>query len=88
MVEIPKRGGGGGGGPTFGKNSQKIPYFFSDRLPYHCNTMLPFYLETSQRYYDINFYLNHKTGKSKCYKRVNFSNIFQKMSSCKHLSYL
>ena len=37
---------------------------------------------------DINFYLNHKTGKIKCYKRVNFSNIFQKMSSCKHLSYL
>ena len=25
MVEIPKRGGGG---PTFGKNSQIIPYFF------------------------------------------------------------
>ena len=23
----------GAGGPTFGKNSQKIPYFFSERLP-------------------------------------------------------
>ena len=33
MVEIPKRGGGGGG-PTFGKNSQKIPYFFSEAFPY------------------------------------------------------
>ena len=28
---LPNRGGGGG--PTFGKNSQKIPNFFSDRLP-------------------------------------------------------
>ena len=27
----------GGGGPKFGKNSQKIPYFFSDRLPYGVN---------------------------------------------------
>ena len=31
---VPKRGGGGGGGgPTFGKNSQIIPYFFSDAFP-------------------------------------------------------
>ena len=29
---LPNRGGGGGG-LTFGKNSQKIPYFFSERLP-------------------------------------------------------
>ena len=29
MVEIPKRGGWGGlGGPTFGENSQIIPYIF------------------------------------------------------------
>ena len=24
---------GGGGGPTFGKNSQKIPYFFPEAFP-------------------------------------------------------
>ena len=36
MVEIPKRGGvGGGGGPTFGKNSQKIPHFFPEAFPYY-----------------------------------------------------
>ena len=33
MVEIPKRGGWGGG-PLFGKNSQIIPYFFSEAFPY------------------------------------------------------
>ena len=32
MVEIPKRGGWGGG-PLFGKNSQKIPYFFPEAFP-------------------------------------------------------
>ena len=30
--KFPK-GGGGGGGPTFGKNSQKIPYFFPEAFP-------------------------------------------------------
>ena len=33
MVEIPKGGGGGGGGPTFGKNSQIIPYCFFEGVP-------------------------------------------------------
>ena len=32
-LKFPK-GGGGGGGPTFGKNSQKNPYFFSEAFPY------------------------------------------------------
>ena len=35
MVEIPKRGGWGG--TLFGKNSQIIPYFFSDAFPYAAN---------------------------------------------------
>ena len=41
MVEIPKRGGEGGGGPTFGKNSQIIPYFF---LRAYLSTLLPSFL--------------------------------------------
>ena len=32
------KGGEGGGGPTFGKNSQIIPYFFSDVFPNHKHT--------------------------------------------------
>ena len=30
---VPKRGGRGGGGPTLGKNSQKILFFFLDSVP-------------------------------------------------------
>ena len=29
------KGGEGGGGPTLGKNSQKIPFFFFDSVPKH-----------------------------------------------------
>ena len=32
-TRVPKRGKGGGG-PTFGKNSQKIPFFVLDVAPY------------------------------------------------------
>ena len=38
--------GGWGGVPTFGKNSQIIPYFFSDAFPYclcYHDTTIPYY---------------------------------------------
>ena len=35
------KGGGGGGGPTLGKNSQKIPFFFVDSVPKQAAAKLP-----------------------------------------------
>ena len=72
MVKIPKKGGWGC--PTFGKNSQIIPYFFFEGFPYHDHHDCLDYHDDHDN--DIDGHNHYHKGAN----NANFKTIFLKLS--------